>query len=52
MGINMMRQWTSAADTAAPIHATGWFRQQYDQRLSKGHKPEPALVQTGYEPGP
>ena len=52
MGINMMRQWTSAADTAAPIHATGWFRQQYDQRLaSKGHKPEPALVQTGYESG-
>ena len=51
MGINMMRQWTSAADTAAPIHSTGWFRQQYDQRLaSKGHKPEPALVQTGYEP--
>ncbi len=51
MGINMMRQWTSAADTAAPIHDTGWFRQQYDQRLaSKGHKPEPALVQTGYEP--
>ena len=51
MGINMMRQWTSAADTAAPIHNTGWFRQQYDQRLaSKGHKPEPALVQTGYEP--
>ena len=51
MGINMMRQWTSAADTAAPIHATGWFRQQYDQRLaSKGNKPEPALVQTGYEP--
>ena len=26
MGINMMRQWTSAADTAAPIHSTGWFR--------------------------
>ena len=52
MGINMMRQWTSAADTAAPIHSTGWFRQQYDQRLaSKGHKPEPALVQTGYESG-
>ena len=51
MGINMMRQWTSAADTAAPIHSTGWFRQQHDQRLvSKGHKPEPALVQTGYEP--
>ena len=51
MGINMMRQWTSAADTAAPVHATGWFRQQHDQRLaSKGHKPEPALVQTGYEP--
>ena len=51
MGINMMRQWTSAANTAAPIHSTGWFRQQYDQRLaSKGHKPEPALVQTGYEP--
>ena len=51
MGINMMRQWTSAADTAAPVHSTGWFRQQYDQRLaSKGHKPEPALVQTGYEP--
>ena len=51
MGINMMRQWTSAADTAAPIHSTGWFRQQYDQRLaSKGNKPEPALVQTGYEP--
>ena len=51
MGVNMMRQWTSAADTAAPIHSTGWFRQQYDQRLaSKGHKPEPALVQTGYEP--
>ena len=51
MGINMMRQWTSAADTVAPIHSTGWFRQQHDQRLaSKGHKPEPALVQTGYEP--
>ena len=51
MGINMMRQWTSAADTVAPIHDTGWFRQQHDQRLaSKGHKPEPALVQTGYEP--
>ena len=51
MGINMMRQWTSAADTAAPVHATGWFRQQHDQRLaSKGNKPEPALVQTGYEP--
>ena len=51
MGVNMMRQWTSAADTAAPVHATGWFRQQYDQRLvSKGNKPEPALVQTGYEP--
>ncbi|MYA22472.1 MAG: hypothetical protein F4Z30_06645, partial [Gemmatimonadetes bacterium] len=51
MGVNMMRQWTSAADTAAPVHSTGWFRQQHDQRLaSKGHKPEPALVQTGYEP--
>ena len=51
MGINMMRQWTSAADTSAPIHDTGWFRQQHDQRLaSKGNKPEPALVQTGYEP--
>jgi len=51
MGINMMRQWTSAADTAAPVHSTGWFRQQYDQRLaSQGNKPEPALVQTGYEP--
>lgn len=51
MGVNMMRQWTSAADTTAPVHATGWFRQQYDQCLaSKGHKPEPALVQTGYEP--
>ena len=51
MGINMMRQWTSAADTAALVHSTGWFRQQYDQRLaSKGNKPEPALVQTGYEP--
>ncbi len=51
MGVNMMRQWTSAADTAAPVHATGWFRQQHDQRLaSKGNKPEPALVQTGYEP--
>ena len=51
MGINMMRQWTSAADTAAPIHSTDWFRQQYDQRLaSKGNKPESALVQTGYEP--
>ena len=51
MAINMMRQWTSAANTAAPVHATGWFRQQHDQRLaSKGHKPEPALVQTGYEP--
>ncbi|MDE2740871.1 MAG: hypothetical protein OXI58_04740 [Gemmatimonadota bacterium] len=51
MGVNMMRQWTSAVDTAAPIHSTGWFRQQYDQRLaSKGNKPEPALVQTGYEP--
>ena len=51
MGVNMMRQWTSAADTAAPVHSTGWFRQQYDQRLaSKGSKPEPALVQTGYEP--
>ncbi len=51
MGINMMRQWTSAADTAAPVHSTGWFRQQYDQCLaSKGNKPEPALVQTGYEP--
>ena len=34
MGINMMRQWTSAADTSAPIHDTGWFRQQYDQRLA------------------
>ena len=43
MGINMMRQWTSAADAAAPIHSTGWFRQQYDQRLaSKGNKPRPA----------
>lgn len=51
MGINMMRQWTSAADTATPVHSTGWFRQQYDQHLaSKGNKPEPALVQTGYEP--
>ena len=51
MGVNMMRQWTSAADTAAPVHSTGWFRQQHDQRLaSKGNKPEPALVQTGYEP--
>ena len=51
MGINMMRQWMSAADTAAPVHSTGWFRQQCDQRLaSKGNKPEPALVQTGYEP--
>ena len=51
MGVNMMRQWTSAADTTAPVHSTGWFRQQHDQRLaSKGHKPEPALVQTGYEP--
>ena len=51
MGVNMMRQWTSAADTAAPVHSTGWFRQQHDQRLtSKGHRPEPALVQTGYEP--
>ncbi len=51
MGINMMRQWTSAADTTAPVHSTGWFGQQHDQRLaSKGHKPEPALVQTGYEP--
>lgn len=51
MGVNMMRQWTSAADTAAPVHSTGWFRQQYDQRLaSQGNKPEPALVQTGYEP--
>ena len=51
MGVNMMRQWTSAADSATPVHSTGWFRQQHDQRLaSKGHKPEPALVQTGYEP--
>ena len=51
MGVNMMRQWTSAAATGAPVHSTGWFRQQYDQRLaSKGNKPEPALVQTGYEP--
>ncbi|NKB72004.1 MAG: hypothetical protein GKR89_33420 [Candidatus Latescibacteria bacterium] len=51
MGINMMRQWISAADPQAPMHETGWFRQQYDQRLaSQGTKPEPALVQTGYEP--
>ena len=51
MGINMMRQWMSAADREAPMHETGWFRQQYDQRLAaRGNQPEPALVQTGYEP--
>ena len=51
MGINMMRQWMAGTDPEAPMHPDGFFRELYERaEKSTGHRPEPALVQTGCEP--